>query len=124
MPQSKVKQTALNMVQPGLPRPLVNVVLLHGLNEDWYKSWGLDQKDSWSTHLREACPEANLWSEDYRIHWSEAGGGSMNLYERALNVLATIDIPLDDDLPIVLMGHSYGGILMKEMLRTGSQQAH
>lgn len=102
-------------------KPTVQVVFVHGLNEEWEKSWGFDQPISWKDYFELRVPDAALFSLDYQNAWTEWLGGAMPLSQRAINVLATLDAELDKNLPIVLIGHSYGGLLIKQMLRKSNE---
>jgi len=45
----------------------------------------------------------------------------MPLFDRAVNVLATLDSELSQELPLIFVCHSYGGLLVKQMLRSTSE---
>jgi hypothetical protein len=47
----------------------------------------------------------------------------MAISDRAVSVLALLDSDLNNKLPIVFICHSYGGLLVKEMLRCGKEIA-
>jgi len=115
-PNSQERLTRLHAVV--VPeRPSVQVVFIHGLNEEWSQSWGFDQKISWRDYIELQVPSAAVWSLDYEVVWTKLQGESMPLVDRATNVLATFDSELSHDLPLILVGHSYGGLLIKEMTR-------
>lgn len=113
--------TAIHAIAAGVPHANVDVVFIHGLNENWLTSWGFDRELSWREFLHEGAPHANIWSVDYRNSWTKAKGGSMTLFARAVNILETIAPLLTSDRPIILVGHSYGGLLIKELLRQAQQ---
>ena len=46
----------------------------------------------------------------------------MPLTDRAINVLGTIDGEIPHEKPIILICHSYGGLLAKQMLRSGHER--
>ena len=47
----------------------------------------------------------------------------MPLYDRAINVLATISADLASNTKIIVVCHSYGGLVAKEMVRTARETA-
>jgi pimeloyl-ACP methyl ester carboxylesterase len=101
----------------------VDVVFVHGLDGAGIKSWRFDEKPSWQTWLKDACSSARILTLDYRLRSTEWAGGSMPLTDRALNVLATLHVELTEQRPIVFVCHSYGGLLVKQMLRTAHETA-
>jgi pimeloyl-ACP methyl ester carboxylesterase len=99
----------------------VEIIFIHGLNGDPITSWGFDEP-AWTPWIISRFPNARIWSLRYRIRWSWWNGGSIALADRAISVLATIDGQLVDKTPIVLICHSYGGLLAKQMLRSGHER--
>jgi hypothetical protein len=97
----------------------VDVVFVHGLDGDPIQTWRLDQPDSWPTWLKADLPNVNAWSLRYRLRSLGWQGGAMPLLTRATNVLAVLDTELTQSRPIVFMCHSYGGLLVKQLLRSG-----
>jgi hypothetical protein len=120
--ESPVRDTTLHLVRPGGLSPRVHVIFLHGLNEEWCRSWGFHNEVNWRTVLDRGAHYANIWSLDYRNDWNGGSNGAMSLWQRALDVLGLLSArhsPIDDGLPIVFVAHSFGGLLMKQMLRAG-----
>src|SRR5262249_11878964 len=65
----------------------------------------------------EAEPDANVWTPGYRLRSTSWQGGAMPMITRATNVLATLDAELSGGRPIIFVCHSYGGLLLEQMLR-------
>lgn len=102
---------------------LVDVVFVHGLNGDPIGTWRMDDTNSWPTWIRHELPRADAWSLQYRLRAFQWQGGAMPLLTRAVNVLAMLDVELSTDRPIVFICHSYGGLLVKQMLRSADDIA-
>ena len=100
--------------------PRIDVVFVHGLDGDPVKSWRMNEPSSWADWIETEIPTANVWSLRYRVRSTFWGGGSMSLMTRARNVLATLDGELPGRRPIFFICHSYGGLLVKQMLRTAA----
>jgi Peptidase family M23 len=62
-----------------------------------------------------------VWSLHYRLSSNRWFGGAMPLTTRARNVLAVLESELESNVPIVFVCHSYGGLLVKQILRTGEE---
>jgi hypothetical protein len=105
------------------PDPLVDVVFVHGLDGDPIATWRMDEKNSWAAWIRLALPHANVWSLRYRLRALQWMGGAVPLVTRAVNVLAVLDSELTDPRPIVFICHSYGGLLVKQLLRSANDVA-
>jgi triacylglycerol esterase/lipase EstA (alpha/beta hydrolase family) len=111
----------LSIVKATVPR--LDVVFVHGLDGDPITTWRMDKNNSWTTWIKETEPDANVWTLGYRLRSTSWQGGSMHMLTRATNVLATLDAELSGKRPIIFICHSYGGLLVKQMLRTASDIA-
>jgi triacylglycerol esterase/lipase EstA (alpha/beta hydrolase family) len=105
------------------PDPAVDVVFVHGLDGDPTETWALRNVENWQTWITKAVPRANIWTLGYRLRTSKWFGGSMPMTTRAVSILATLNVELVDGLPIVFVCHSYGGLLIKQLLRSGFEIA-
>jgi hypothetical protein len=74
-----------------VPTAVGDIVFVHGLGGDVFKTWNLDQPNSWRDWLVTNRPDLNIWSIEYEVSPSEWTGGAMPLPDRALNILALLD---------------------------------
>src|SRR4051794_8937615 len=118
----KAPLTRLHLIKEG-EQPMVEVVFIHGLNGDAHTTWGFDREACWSTWIADAFPHVRIWSLEYRIRSSWWFGGAMPLYDRAVNVLATISADLTSNTKVIVVCHSYGGLVAKEMVRAALETA-
>jgi pimeloyl-ACP methyl ester carboxylesterase len=99
------------------PSAVGDVIFVHGLGGNPIGTWGLDNERGWKQWISLNRPDLNIWSIGYRVEPTEWTGGSMPLSDRALNILAMLDSKGIGGRPLVFIGHSMGGLLIKEMLR-------
>jgi CheY-like chemotaxis protein/pimeloyl-ACP methyl ester carboxylesterase len=103
--------------------PGIEVIFVHGINGDAKSTWNFQEQQSWHTWIQEAQPAARIWSLSYRVGFSSWRSGSMPIQDRAVNVLATLAGELSGETPILFICHSYGGLLVKQMLATVFKRA-
>lgn len=97
------------------------VVFIHGLHGHSIKTWALDaHAESWLSWIRSVQQRTTFISLGYDVSVSEWLGGSMSLYDRAVNLIESLDGYLTDDIPVVILAHSYGGLLAKQIVRLSS----
>ena len=95
----------------------LDVVFLHGLDGDARKSWSAAGPGSfWPQWLAEDVERVAVWTVDYDAWSSGWRGRSMSLPDRAINLLAVLQIPGVGERPLAFVAHSMGGLLAKEML--------
>ena len=117
----KAPLTRLHLIRER-EQPVIDIVFIHGLDGDAYKTWGFNSEPSWSTWIVEKIPNARIWSLEYRIRSSRWFGGAMPLYDRAVNVRnRQLRTRLKHE--IILICHSYGGLVAKEMVRAALDTA-
>jgi pimeloyl-ACP methyl ester carboxylesterase len=97
--------------------PIGDVIFVHGLGGDAYDTWGFRGDSCWRKSISIVRPDLNIWSLSYRVESSEWRGGAMPLSDRAINVLALLDVHLPVDRFLIFVCHSLGGLLVKELLR-------
>jgi tetratricopeptide (TPR) repeat protein/pimeloyl-ACP methyl ester carboxylesterase len=103
-----------------------NVVFLHGLGGDARKTWqhGPDDKLFWPRWLIDDLPGLSVYSIGYDASVSRWRGKAMHLTDRATNVLARILAePGLRSGQLVLVGHSLGGLVIKQILQNAEVEA-
>jgi tetratricopeptide (TPR) repeat protein/pimeloyl-ACP methyl ester carboxylesterase len=103
-----------------------NVVFLHGLGGHPLTTWqhGPDDQSFWPRWLAEDIPGLSVYSIGYETSVSRWRGTAMHLNDRATNVLARIlTEPELQSGHLILIGHSLGGLVIKQLLQTAESDA-
>jgi hypothetical protein len=104
-----------------------NAVFFHGLGGNAYTTWQADKKHKatfWPAWLAEDIEGLSVYSVGYEAPVSRWRGTAMHLIDRAKNVLGTLlDEPSLANGALFLIGHSLGGLLIKQILRTAQSEA-
>lgn len=103
-----------------------HVVFLHGLCGDKEKTWtsGETGPEFWPAWLEDDQTNIGIWSVGYDASPTKWYGTSMPLPDRAENVLARL--LAEQRLAkgnIVFVGHSLGGLVIKQLLRCADRDA-
>ena len=111
---------------------VADVLFLHGLGGDAFSTWryGTDQSTSWPHWLASDYPDVCIWSLQYaasptkrfgwlRRWWSgnRDVGHAMSLPDRARGVVELMVQNRLGSRPLLLICHSLGGLLAKQILR-------
>lgn len=98
-----------------------HVIFIHGLGGNPYTTWSTleNQLIFWPQWLASDIPSIALWTVGYAASISKWRGKAMHITDRATNVLESLLAEPDlRDGEIILIGHSMGGLIIKQMLRT------
>ncbi|MEV6906095.1 NB-ARC domain-containing protein [Amycolatopsis sp. NPDC051071] len=97
--------------------PVLDVVFVHGLDGDAYKSWSTKRKGSfWPEWLGRDIEGLAVWSLGYDAASSRWLGHAMPIQDRAINLLAHLENHGIGQRPLCFITHSMGGLVVKEML--------
>jgi tetratricopeptide (TPR) repeat protein/pimeloyl-ACP methyl ester carboxylesterase len=110
----------------GSGEPRANVIFLHGLGGDPNGTWGsgLAGQLFWPRWLADDIEGLKVFSIGYESPVSRWHGTAMHLTERANNVLERILARSDLQTgQLILIGHSLGGLVIKQLLRTAESKA-
>ena len=102
-----------------------HLVFIHGLQGDYLKTWTSSGTPSefWPKWLAQNVEGLAIWSVDYDAPVSRFSGTAMHLPDRAKNILERI--LLEEKMgygEINLVGHSLGGLVIKQLIRTADGQ--
>src|SRR5215208_2692761 len=115
-----------NIVSPtGAVR--ANVLFVHGLGGLIDETWGgvADGEWFWPQALGEDTEGLGVYLVGYEAAVSRWRGRAMHLPDRATSVLARLlREPKLRAAPLVLVGHSLGGLVIKQLLRIAESEAH
>ncbi|MCE7886902.1 MAG: hypothetical protein DYH13_05280 [Alphaproteobacteria bacterium PRO2] len=104
----------------------LDIIFVHGLTGDpkgtWTVSHGKKQEDVfWPEWICEKFPEVSIYTLGYPSSIFEKWAKKeMDIFERAENALEYMASQNIGNKPIVFVCHSLGGVLVKQILRTGN----
>lgn len=104
-----------------------HVIFIHGLDGHYKTTWSQEKnkKTFWPAWLTEQDNNICIWSVEYVAKAVYFHNDSMALKTRAENIAEQIYIMEEfKGREIMLIGHSMGGLLIKQMIRLSSDQEH
>ena len=115
----------------GPVEPRTSVLLVHGLGGHHYDTWrrGADKPWSadetfWPLWLARDCEILAVYVIGYDAPVSRLRGTAMHLTDQATNILATLLAePALAHGTLIFVGHSLGGLLIKQLCRTAESMA-
>jgi pimeloyl-ACP methyl ester carboxylesterase len=103
-----------------------NVIFLHGLGGHLRLTWQATQNETtlWPRWLAQDIDGHAIWSIGYEAPISRWRGNAMHLVDRAENILGLLLNRAELRTGrIILIGHSLGGLVIKQLLRTLESEA-
>lgn len=102
---------------------VADIVFFHGLDGSYDLTWQAAGPESfWPSWLASDLPDFAVWSMSYVARLSEWQGATLPILEQATNLLAEMRNRDIGRRPICLVGHSLGGLMIKQLLRTGEER--
>jgi len=99
-----------------------DVVFVHGLGGHPLKTWHSEEKldkNSWLYWLGEDLKDLDVWTFGYEAEFSNWKGKTMPRFDQARNLLQWFkNKRIGKERPLILITHSLGGLLIKEVLWT------
>ena len=101
------------------PNRSLDIVFVHGLGGDSWTTWMSDVADIqtfWPGWLAEQFPQTGIWTLGYAASGSKWREESMPLSDRGNQVLDLLTNDGIGERPLVMITHSMGGIVAKQIL--------
>jgi pimeloyl-ACP methyl ester carboxylesterase len=108
-------------------QPLASALFVHGLGGNLQSTWRCreDEDAFWPRWLARDCNGLAVYVVGYDAPISRWRGSAMHFTDQATNVLVTV--LAESKLrrgPLIFIGHSLGGLLIKQIMRTADSMAH
>ncbi|MBA2155528.1 hypothetical protein HNS33_21995 [Enterobacter roggenkampii] len=103
-----------------------HVILFHGLQGHYYNTWMAEKKKSlfWPDWLQQDNPEIAIWSIEYETNVLTRFDPGMEFKDRAKNIYELLLRKNElREGEIILIGHSLGGLIIKQIIRYASDHA-
>ena len=117
----------LHRIGPRDERPAdADLIFVHGLGGHPVLTWCHDEsrsEDCWLYWLAEELPGVAVHTLAYEASLSGWLGRAMPLIDRAKDVLTELETMAIGVRPIVFVGHSLGGLLIKQLLREAEDKS-
>ncbi|KAK5717516.1 hypothetical protein LTR17_016050 [Elasticomyces elasticus] len=103
-----------------------DIFFVHGLGGDRRATWTKDRVLWPEALLRAQIPHARIWGYDADpIHFLNLNQqGHQTIFSHALDLLTAVkntrDTPQQKDRPIIFVGHSLGGLVIKQVRQSSS----
>lgn len=103
-----------------------SVVFVHGLGGDWRETWCSDvaKQAFWPQWLATEFGDLDFYSVSYDAAVSRWSGRAMYLPDRAKNIMERVLAePRLAEGSLTFVGHSLGGLIIKELMRTAESES-
>ncbi len=104
-----------------------HVIFIHGLGGNYETTWmgGKEQKEFWPRWLVGQGEDVCIWSVEYESKVIYFINDAMAFKDRAANISESLFIKKEfQDVEIAFIGHSMGGLIIKQIMRLASDQQH
>ncbi len=104
-----------------------HVIFIHGLGGHYKNTWscGRDKNVSWPAWLAENESDVCVWSIEYESKVAYFIDDTMAFKDRAANIAESLFIKKElKDGEIILIGHSMGGLIIKQIIRIAQDRKH
>ena len=114
----------LHKVEPHRADARADIVFVHGLGGDHRGTWMHDEDDDesfWPAWLAKEMPDTNIWSLEYPSAlsgWKGDGAEFADIVDSLRDFFGLGDLCAR---PLILVAHSLGGLVAKELLQTANQ---
>ncbi|MEY9138542.1 pimeloyl-ACP methyl ester carboxylesterase [Bradyrhizobium diazoefficiens] len=127
MSQFDASETKIHLISQARPEAAVDVVFIHGLGGHYRTTWEADKATAtfWPEWIAEDIPEACVWSAQYPADpakWLGGRGDSLPLLTVVFALLDRFDQAKLGNRPIILICHSLGGLVAKQLLRAAAER--
>lgn len=105
---------------------LRHIIFIHGLDGHYNTTWETQNQENefWPLWLANDIPDSSIWTVSYNASIFCCFGSSMTLVDQATNILERL--LLEEKLltgELIFVGHSLGGLVIKQLLRTADIKA-
>jgi pimeloyl-ACP methyl ester carboxylesterase len=120
-------ETTIHLISPARPEALADVIFIHGLNGHAETTWMHNENDNesfWPLWLAQDLPETCVWSAEYPAAPAKwlGSGKSIPLQTVVIALLDRLEQLKLGNRPIVLICHSLGGLVAKQMIRAAAER--
>jgi len=97
--------------------PQLDVIFVHGMNGSRCEAWTNANGKLWISWLGEMVPTARIWTYGYKSAvWKKPSKDNLDAHcSTLLSNCKTAGIGDSDNVKVVFVGHSLGGILIKSV---------
>lgn len=112
---------SLEKLYKSVERQTKHVIFVHGLDGHAVDTWKSNDETLWPVWIGEDQKGTCVWSVGYDA--KKFGNDSMHLIRRGSNIFELLlTIPELQNGELVFVGHSFGGLVIKQLLRHASDQ--
>lgn len=105
---------------------VLDVVFVHGLTGDCFDTWTHGNKEFWPEWLAKDYPSINVYAAGYDSHLTAkiSKGSGAELVDVATMILDRLISRKSKSKPLLFITHSYGGLVVKQLLRKSCEASN